>query len=264
MCFSPDGKFVYYTRNNISKVKNRKDKKGIQNLQLFRAMVDSIGLWANEEILPFNSKDYSVGHPSITSDGKILYFVSDMPGGFGGADLYKVPISEKGILGKIENLGSDFNTEGQEMFPWISTEGNLFFSSNGHIGLGGLDIFVLLAAKNGDFGKLINVGIPVNGQNDDFAFSMNKDARTGYFASNRTGGKGDDDIFSYVLIKPFMKQLIVDGIVKDETTSLVFVYESDGFAILCATHTRLGSLSSCSTNLATFWPSRNGTRIFMA
>lgn len=127
LCFSPDGRYVYYTRNNISKQKNRKDKKGIQNLQLFRANIDSLGLWVNEEILPFNSKDYSVGHPSITSDGKVLYFVSDMPGGFGGADLYKVPISEQGKFGKIENLGSDFNTEGQEMFPWVNHRGELFF-----------------------------------------------------------------------------------------------------------------------------------------
>jgi len=222
LCFSPDGKFVYYTRNNISKVKNRKDKKGIQNLQLFRASIDSIGHWVNEEILPFNSKDYSVGHPSITSDGKILYFVSDMPGGFGGADLYKVPISEKGILGKIENLGSDFNTEGQEMFPWVNHRGELFFSSNGHIGLGGLDVFLMTLDRKGTFYKLQNVGIPVNSQNDDFAFTMNKNNLTGYFSSNRIGGKGDDDIYSYTLTKPLPKQLIVEGIISDEKTGEIF------------------------------------------
>jgi outer membrane protein OmpA-like peptidoglycan-associated protein/Tol biopolymer transport system component len=222
LCFSPDGKFVYYTRNNISKVKNRKDKKGIQNLQLFRAIIDSMGHWVNEEILPFNSKDYSVGHPSITSDGKILYFVSNMPGGFGGADLYKVPISEKGILGKIENLGSDFNTEGQEMFPWVNHRGELFFSSNGHIGLGGLDVFLMTLDRKGTFYKLQNVGIPVNSQNDDFAFTMNKNNLTGYFSSNRIGGKGDDDIYSYTLTKPLPKQLIVEGIISDEKTGEIF------------------------------------------
>jgi outer membrane protein OmpA-like peptidoglycan-associated protein len=226
LCFSPDGKFVYYTRNNISKVKNRKDKKGIQNLQLFRAMVDSLGIWVNEEILPFNSKDYSVGHPSITSDGKILYFVSDMPGGFGGADLYKVPISENGILGKIENLGSNFNTEGQEMFPWVNHRGELFFSSNGHIGLGGLDVFLMTLDRKGTFYKLQNVGIPVNSQNDDFAFTMNKNNLTGYFSSNRIGGKGDDDIYSYTLTKPLPKQLIVEGIISDEKTGEIFADEN--------------------------------------
>lgn len=215
MCFSPDGKFVYYTRNNISKGSKRKDQKGIQNLKLYRATVDSKGKWTNEEVLNFNSKDYSVGHPSITADGKTLYFASDMPGGFGGADLYKVALNADGSYGKPENLGKQFNTEGQEMFPWISNDGHLFFSSNGHIGLGGLDVFVMLPTKDGGFDKLMNVGKPVNGQHDDFAFTMNKDNKTGYFSSNREGGKGDDDIYSYVLTKPFKQNLMVEGIVAD-------------------------------------------------
>jgi len=218
LCFSPDGKYVYYTRNNISKGKQRKDKKGIQNLQLFRAKVDSLGKWKNEEMLPFNSKEYSVGHPTISANGQYLYFVSDMPGGFGGADLYKAEIYDDASIGKEVNLGSQFNTEGQEMFPWINSKGELFFASNGHIGLGGLDVFVMTLNKSGGFDKLQNVGMPVNSQHDDFAFTMNKDNITGYFSSNRTEGKGDDDIYSYVLTKPFEKQLIVEGIVKDENT----------------------------------------------
>jgi outer membrane protein OmpA-like peptidoglycan-associated protein/tetratricopeptide (TPR) repeat protein len=218
LCFSPDGKYVYYTRNNISKGKQRKDKKGIQNLQLFRATIDSLGNWKNEETLPFNSKDFSVGHPTISSDGSLLYFVSDMPGGFGGADLYKAAINIDGSLGNVENLGAQINTEGQEMFPWINSKGELFFASNGHIGLGGLDVFVMTLNKSGGFDKLQNVGMPVNSQHDDFAFTMNKDNITGYFSSNRTEGKGDDDIYSYVLTKPFQKQLVVEGIVKDEAT----------------------------------------------
>ena len=221
LCFSPDGKYVYYTRNNISKGKLRKDSKGIQNLQLFRASLDSLGNWKNEEILRFNSKDYSVGHPTITADGKTLYFVSNMPGGFGGADLYKAVINDDGSLGEVENLGSQFNTEGQEMFPWINSKGELFFASNGHIGLGGLDVFVMTINKKGGFDKLQNVGMPVNSQHDDFAFTMNMDNITGYFSSNRTEGKGGDDIYSYVLTKPFQKQLIVEGIVKDETTGAI-------------------------------------------
>lgn len=218
LCFSPDGKYVYYTRNNISKGKQRKDKKGIQNLQLFRATIDSLGNWKNEENLPFNSKDFSVGHPTISSDGHLLYFVSDMPGGFGGADLYKVAINIDGSFRNAENMGALFNTEGQEMFPWINNKGELFFASNGHIGMGGLDVFVMSLTKNGGYDKLINVGIPINSQNDDFAFTMNNDNVSGYFSSNRIGGKGDDDIYSYVLTKPFQKQLVIEGIVKDETT----------------------------------------------
>jgi len=218
MCFSPDGKYVYYTRNNIAKGSKRKDQKGIQNLKLYRSTVDSKGNWIKEEVLNFNSKDYSVGHPSVTADGKTLYFASDMPGGFGGADLYKVALNADGSYGKPENLGKLFNTEGQEMFPWMSNDGHLFFSSNGHIGLGGLDIFVMLPNKTGGFDKLMNVGKPVNGQHDDFAFTMNKDNKTGYFSSNREGGKGDDDIYSYVLTKPFKQNLIVEGIVADVQT----------------------------------------------
>jgi outer membrane protein OmpA-like peptidoglycan-associated protein len=199
----------------------KKDQKGIQNLQLLRAKVDSIGNWNDEEVLAFNSKEYSVGHPTISADGKTLYFVSDMPGGFGGADLYKAAINGDGTFGKAENLGTEFNTEGQEMFPWINGIGELFFASNGHIGLGGLDVFVMTINKNGAFDKLQNVGKPVNSQHDDFAFTMNKDNITGYFSSNRTDGKGDDDIYSYLLTKPFQKQLIVEGIVKDETTGAI-------------------------------------------
>ncbi len=241
MCFSPDGKFVYYTRNNIEKGANRKDKKGIQNLKLYRAIVDASGSWKNEEALSFNSKEYSVGHPTISADGKTLYFASDMPGGFGGADLYKVSLNNDGSYGKPENLGKQFNTEGQEMFPWISNDGHLFFSSNGHIGLGGLDIFVMLPTKNGGFDKLLNVGKPVNGQHDDFAFTMNKDNKTGYFSSNRDGGKGDDDIYSYVLIKPFKQNLMVEGIVADNQSKEVLpgatVYLKDELGNILATTT---------------------------
>lgn len=218
LCFSPDGKTVYYTRNNISKGSQKRDKKGIRNLKLYRATVDADGAWTGEQSLPFNATDYSVGHPTISADGKTLYFASDMPGGFGGADLYKAEIKEDGTFGAPTNLGKQFNTEGQELFPWMATDGSLFFSSNGHIGLGGLDVFVMLPAKNGSFSKLINAGKPVNGQHDDFAFTMNKDNHSGYFSSNRGGGKGDDDIYSYQLVKPFEQTLMLEGTIADLRT----------------------------------------------
>ncbi|MDP4683319.1 MAG: OmpA family protein [Crocinitomicaceae bacterium] len=218
LCFSPDNKTVFFTRNNISKGKNRRDQKGIQNLKLFKSTIDAEGKWLNEEVLNFNSTEYSVGHPSISTDGKTLYFASDMPGGFGGADIYKVNLNPDGTYGQPVNMGKEINTEGQEMFPWISSDGNLFFSSNGHVGLGGLDVFVMLADKNGAFGKMMNVGKPLNSQNDDFAFTMNPDNKTGYFSSNREGGKGDDDIYSYTLLKPFKTSLSVQGIITDLRT----------------------------------------------
>lgn len=216
LCFSPDGKKVYFTRNNISKGKSRRDQKGIQNLKMYVATVLQDGSWSKEAEVPFNSKDYSVGHPTISKDGATLYFASDMPGGFGGADIYKVSIAADGTLGTPINLGTQVNTEGQEMFPWINQEGYLFFSSNGHIGLGGLDVFLLTPSKKGGFDKLINAGKPMNSQNDDFAFTMNPDGKTGYFSSNRGGGKGDDDIYSYTLLKPFQVQITVEGLITEK------------------------------------------------
>jgi len=249
LCFTPDGKTVYFTRNNIAGGKKKRDQKGIQNLKLYRSTVDAEGNWSKEEVLPFNSKDYSVGHPTISADGKTLYFASDMPGGFGGADLYKIAINADGSFGTAANLGKEFNTEGQEMFPWINSDGYLFFSSNGHIGLGGLDVFVMLPAKNGGFGKLMNAGKPVNSQNDDFAFTMNKDNKTGYFSSNREGGKGDDDIYSYNLVKPFVQTLMVEGVIADNLSkailpgALVYLKDAAGNTVQTATADANGAYS---------------------
>ena len=215
LCFSSDNKTVYFTRNNIAKGKNRRDEKGIQNLKMYRAQVEANGSWKNVEELSINSKDYSVGHPTISADGKILYFVSDMPGGYGGADLYRLEIREDGTLGKPENLGENINTEGQEMFPWVSKNNELFFSSNGHIGLGGLDVFVCKIEETG-FSSLKNCGRPMNSLSDDFAFNLNDDGLSGQFSSNRAGGVGDDDIYTFNLVKSFVFEILLSGQVSDE------------------------------------------------
>ena len=222
ICFNPDETLVYYTRNNISKGKNRRDQNGIQNLKLYSAKVDASGKWIDEVETSLNSKDYSIGHPAISNNGKTIYFASDMPGGFGGADLYMADLNSDGSIGKPINLGKDVNTEAQEMFPWISPDGLLFFSSNGHIGLGGLDVFVMSIEKDGKtFGNLTNVGKPVNSQNDDFAMTFNKDGKTGYFSSNRAGGKGDDDIYSFQLAKPFVFKIELKGTVLDQNSKQI-------------------------------------------
>ncbi len=234
LCFSPDGRTVYYTRNNVSKGKKRRDLEGHQNLKLYRAEVGTDGKWSNEQEIHFNSKDYSVGHPTISADGKTMYFASDMPGGMGGADVYTVNVNGDGSLGTPRNLGKEVNTEGQDMFPWVNEEGILFFSSNGHIGLGGLDVFAIFP-KDGTFSNLLNVGLPVNSEVDDFAFTMNKDGKTGYFSSNRVeGGKGDDDIYSYTMLKPLKRELVLEGLITDNRTKLilpnaeVILVDSDG------------------------------------
>lgn len=220
LCFNKDESLVYFTRNNIAKGKSRRDQKGIQNLKLYYAQVDKEGNWYDIKELNINSKDYSVGHPVISLDGKTLFFASDMPGGFGGADLYRASIHADGTLGTPVNLGKDINTEGQEMFPWISPEGLFFFSSNGHVGLGGLDVFVMtMEAQNFTFDNLTNVGKPLNSQNDDFALSFNQDGKTGYFSSNRAEGKGDDDIYSFNLTKPFIFKVKLTVTVADNKTN---------------------------------------------
>lgn len=216
LCFSPDLKKVYFTRNNMSSSKNRRDEKGIQNLKIYVSDIDEDQNWKNETELAINSKEYSVGHPSISADGKVIYFASDMPGGFGGADIYKMTINSDGSYGQPENLGEKINTEGQEMFPWISKEGILFFSSDGRIGLGGLDVFVVIPNKDGSMNKLMNAGKPINSSKDDFSFIMNADNTTGYISSNRTTGSGDDDIYSFELLKPLKVNLIVQGIALDK------------------------------------------------
>jgi outer membrane protein OmpA-like peptidoglycan-associated protein len=222
LCFNKDESIVYFTRNNVSKGKNRKDKNGIQNLKLFVANINEKGKWFNVKELSINSKEFSIGHPTLSPDGNTLYFVSDMPGGFGGADLYRVSINTDGSLGNPVNLGVNVNTEGQEMFPWISPDGLLFFSSNGHVGLGGLDVFVMSIEGNGTvFRNLTNVGKPLNGQYDDFAITFNRNGKTGYFSSNRAGGKGNDDIYSFEMTRPFIFKIQLIGTVKDEVTKLI-------------------------------------------
>jgi tetratricopeptide (TPR) repeat protein len=216
LCFSADGKKVYFTRNNIAGTK--RDAKGIQNLKLYTANVVN-GAWVNEKEFPLNSADYSIGHPTLSADGKTLYFSSDMPGGFGGADLYKVVLNADGSVGKPENLGNLINTEGQELFPWFGQDGLLFFASNGHIGLGGLDVFVVLQATNGKKSTVINVGMPVNSAQDDFAFSMAPSQLNGYFSSNRIGSVGDDDIYGFQLLKPFVMHVNVVGVALDQVTN---------------------------------------------
>jgi outer membrane protein OmpA-like peptidoglycan-associated protein len=222
LCFNKDESLVYFTRNNISKGKSRRDSKGIQNLKLYVAKVDKNGNWSEIKELSINSKDYSVGHPVVSSDGKTLFFVSDMPGGVGGADLYRASINADGSLGTPVNLGKDINTEGQEMFPWISPDGLFFFSSNGHVGLGGLDVFVMtMDSQSFSFDNLTNVGRPLNSQNDDFAISFNQDGKTGYFSSNRADGKGDDDIYAFTLTKPFIFSVKLTVTVADNTTNVI-------------------------------------------
>jgi len=216
-CFSADGNTLYFTRNNYFNKKFGKDSKGVNNLKIFRA-TQAGGSW-KEENLSINSDEFSVGHPALSPDGRYLYFASDMPGGKGMTDIYRAEIKADGTLGAPENLGEGINTEGKEMFPFIDANGNLFFASDGQLGLGGLDVFYAPSNAQNGFGKAINPGAPVNSRADDFALVLDASGQSGYLSSNREGGKGDDDLYAITSLRPLKKTYFVKGIAKDKASS---------------------------------------------
>ena len=204
---------MIFTRSNILK-KVGKSKDRIVKLKLYTAKFDSVkGKWGNPSELPFNSSEYSVGHPTLSKDGKRLYFISDMPGGYGETDLY-VSFKEANGWGTPTNLGQKVNTPGREMFPYISDDGTLFFASDSRTGLGGLDVYSATFA-NGEWGGVSNLGAPINSEADDFNYVLDESGKLGYFVSNRTGGKGDDDIY-----KLQRKGVKICGTVVDAETNL--------------------------------------------
>ena len=189
---SSDGNTMYFARDSRSA--NVYEKSKAANAKFFQVhlykAIKSNGKWTDVTPLPINNKAYTTANPSISKDGKILYFSSNMPGGEGGNDIWKINVDANNIYGLPENLGKGVNTPGNEQFPHITENNMLYFSSSARQGLGGLDVFVmdLNTAKP----EAINVGKPVNSEKDDFAFSYNSNKNKGFFASNRSGG---DDIY---------------------------------------------------------------------
>lgn len=212
--FTHDGKTVYFTRNLSKNGKRGRNKEKVSVVQLFRA--DYEEGWVRIVPLPFNSDDFSVEHPALSADEKTLYFASDRPGGLGSFDIWSVPVNG-GAYGDPVNLGAQINTDKREQFPFVSKDGKLYFSSDGHYGYGALDVFV------SDEKGLFNIGLPVNGGYDDFAFSIDSGTKEGWFASNRPGGKGGDDIYALTETKPLViegcKQFIA-GVISDVDTRL--------------------------------------------
>src|SRR5690606_20174790 len=149
----------------------------------------------------------SVGHPCISPDGKYLFFASDMPGGYGEADIYYCEIFDDGKLSEPRNAGPNINTAGNDFFPFFNDENKLYFTSNGHLGFGGLDIFES-EFTDGKFSKAVNLGKVVNTSYDDFAMVFHKDNKNGYFSSNRPQGKGDDDIYAFFRKPPSCDQFL--------------------------------------------------------
>ena len=195
LTMSADGNTVYFASDSFREKSFEKDKKNHLKLgknNIFRATKSGSG-WGNITSLSFNSKDYSASNPSLSRDGKTLYFSSNMPGSLGGVDIWKVAVNADGSTGTPENLGKKINTEGNESFPFINDDNSvLYFASNGRQGLGGLDVFKIDLAKGGD---AVNLGKPINTEKDDFSFTFNTARNIGFFASNRNG---NDDIFGAV------------------------------------------------------------------
>jgi len=207
--FSSDENTMYYTRNNFEKggAGIGRDGNGSVRLKIFEAENQG-GKWVTVGGLPVNSDNYSVCHPALTKDGTRLYFSSDMPGGYGGMDLYMLERSGSS-WGSATNLGPSINTEGDEVFPYHHSSGNLYFSSNGLATSGGLDVFKVSERS----GKPMNMGSPINTPKDDFGYILSEDESKSYLSSNRNESRvGDDDIYSCncTCSSSYMRGLVVD------------------------------------------------------
>ncbi|WP_323787316.1 OmpA family protein [Psychroserpens sp.] len=235
---APDGKTMYFSRESYFEKIYEKDsltKVRYSRLQLFKA-TKSGSTWSNVQGFPINSKEYSIAQPAVSPDGKTLYFSSDMPGGFGQADIYKAAINDDGSLGEPENLGQKVNTSGVEKFPFVSSKSILYFSSNGHLGLGNLDVFVSKVV-DGKMGPVRNIGIPVNSSADDFAFTIDEESGEGYVSSNRDGGLGGDDVYAIKKLQPLFDVLIAGTVVDSKTgqpvnAASVTLYDDQGNKVL--------------------------------
>jgi len=216
--FTKDGSTVYFTRNNSENGKFSRDEDGVSRLKIYRANLND-GIWTNIMELPFNADGYSAAHPALSPDERKLYFASDMEGTIGASDIFVVDLNEDGSIGTPKNLGNTINTEARETFPFVTTSNVLYFASDGHPGLGGLDVF---ATKIEDMDNLyiVNVGKSVNSEQDDFSFIINDETKKGFFASNREGGQGSDDIYGFTENEEIdlTCKTIVEGMVKDKET----------------------------------------------
>lgn len=206
----PDGSIIF-TRNNYFNGNAQTSIEGINKLKLYTATGDHLSKLTE---FPYNSNEYSTGHPTLSGDGTILVFVSDMPGGYGGTDLYYCVRSGDGQWTRPINLGKQINTEGNEMFPFLDKKGSLYFASTGHAGLGGLDLFEVLLKEMKPVSLPKNMGSPINSPKDDFSLVKSEDGKIGFFSSNRSGS---DDIYRF---KRAFQLIILEGIVTDAITRI--------------------------------------------
>ena len=228
--YSKDQKTVYFS------AKKHKKRRNKNKAQLFKATVDSLGNWINIEKLPFNKKKFSAGEPSLSKDGKKLYFVSDRPSSYGGTDIYVVSINEDGTYSEPTNLGDKINTTGDEVTPYITDNNILFYSSNGREdGYGNLDVYATEIFSN-IASEPLHLESPVNSINDDFAYIVNSNNKGGFFSSNRLQGQDNNDMYSFIIedIKPEKCLQQIAGVVKDKETLQIIkdaamtLFDNDG------------------------------------
>jgi outer membrane protein OmpA-like peptidoglycan-associated protein len=210
--FSRDFNSIYFNRNRTRG--DEKAKDGTLKLEILEASLDMNG-FSMVRPLSFNNKDFNFAHPSISNDGYTLYFASDMEGGRGGMDIYRCKKDSLGMWGAPENLGELVNSAGTEVFPFIAADGKLYFSSNGHDGLGGLDIYEA-KFRNGQVQKIFNMGMPVNSKDDDFAFYLSEDNKNGFISSNRKSGGMDDDVYELQVMREVKRGKDVKLLIKDK------------------------------------------------
>ncbi|MBN2663401.1 MAG: OmpA family protein [Bacteroidales bacterium] len=213
--FTADGNLMIFTTNNYDADKSADTFK----LELFSSKL--VGdKWQQKTALPFNNDKYSVGQAAISPDGKIIFFASNMPGGYGGVDLY-ISNFNGGKWSTPKNLGNKINTSGNEMFPFLHKDGLLFFSSDGFNGIGGLDVFVCDISNPNNPSTPKNLGSPINSTSDDFSFILDENQHKGYFSSDRNSGKGNDDIYSFLLSEKITLNTIITGTIYNKLDSTV-------------------------------------------
>jgi outer membrane protein OmpA-like peptidoglycan-associated protein len=214
IAFTPDFKTVYFTWNNFYNTKKLDSAKWM-SLRVVKGSIDENLNISNISNLPFNSSEYSVRNPYVSKNGKQLFFVSDMPNGFGETDIYVVDIHADGSFGKPENLGPTINTKKAELFPFVDQDNTLYFASYGHKGKGGLDIFKS-NFQNGNYEKATNLPKPINSKFDDFAFVIDNTTHTGFFTSSRVTGMGDVDIYGFKISYKQCQQVLITNILDSE------------------------------------------------
>ena len=247
-CFTNDGNTLYVSRSNYTDGKKEFNEQAFNNIHLYKTTRVN-GKWSKLEKLAFNKNGFSYQHPALSPDGKKLYFSSDIEGGHGSFDLYYVTIEVDETMSQPVNLGQTINTENREHFPFISQQGNLFFASNGHLGLGMLDNFVS-ERVNDAFTKPINLGTPINSRYDDFNLNYHN-INEGFFSTNRN--KKNDEIFKFIqtgeiFIREYINRFEVRDIETKEYIPNIEVVLKDKRGIEKYTNT-LDSLAFFNINL---------------